>query len=117
RLKRQQAGKLGGLAKSSNAKSKPEQKGSYNDKDKTKEYKEKMENHSFSFQEDISRVIEATKKISSFFDLSEMNQPSHFMKIGNFVRHLESIGKIDLLSDQFTAYKAIKSLNPKFRHS
>lgn len=66
--------------------------------------------------EDSERVKVATHKIAEFFGVSEISQASAYIKIGNFVRYQESVGQIDLLSSQFTAYKAVKTENPKFRH-
>lgn len=71
---------------------------------------------SLDILEDSDRVKVATTKIAEFFGVSELSQPAAFIKIGNFVRFQESKGNIELLSSQFTAYKAVKTANPKFRH-
>lgn len=66
--------------------------------------------------QDSERVRIATQKIAEFFGVSEISQATAFIKIGNFVRYQESVGNIELLSSQFTAYKAVKTANPKFKH-
>lgn len=67
-------------------------------------------------QQDPGPVIEATKQIAEFFDISELRQAKHFMKIGNFVRFQHSKGNLDYLAKQFKAYREIKAKNPGFRH-
>lgn len=67
--------------------------------------------------EDSERAKTATAKISEFFGISELRQTKAFIAIGNFVRHQESKGQLDFLADQFTAYKVVKSKDPKFKHN
>ena len=68
-------------------------------------------------QQDSQRCIAATNKIAAFFNLSEIRTPRNYMLVGNFVRCLESKGKINELADQFTAYRKIKEKDPKFKHN
>lgn len=63
------------------------------------------------------RISKATKKIAEFFSISELRQPKHYMTIGNFVRYHANKGDLDFLADQFTAYKEIKSKDPKYKHN
>lgn len=66
--------------------------------------------------EDSERVKLATRTIGEFFGVTELRNPAAFMRIGNFVRYQEAQGNLDYLAEQFTAYKAVKSKDPKFRH-
>lgn len=70
-----------------------------------------------SHSSDSERVKLATQKIAEFFNISELKQAKHFMSIGNFVRYQEAQNNLDYLSDQFTAYRKFKELNPQYKHN
>lgn len=66
-------------------------------------------------QVDPVEVIELTKEIASYFDVSEKNNIHNYKLIGNFVRKNFNDGKLDYLKSQFYAYKQI-STNAGFKH-
>lgn len=128
RQKRQEAGRKGGLSKSSNAKAMLKQKPSYKDKDNDK-YKDK-DNSDLNFPEEsksiktfqsddepefsadqLERIQKATQKVASFFKISEIHQPNHWMKISRFIEFHARNGNLDYLADQFTAYRQLKEKN------
>jgi hypothetical protein len=65
------------------------------------------------------RVITATEKICAFFGINENRQPKHFMAIGSFVRtiHFQGDSSFDWLSEQFSYYQKVKSIEKGFKHS
>lgn len=70
-----------------------------------------------AYTEDEFRVRKAVEKIAQFFGVQKFKQSQTFNEIEAFVQFLFDKGKFDDLSSQFTAYKAVKSRNPEFKHS
>lgn len=54
------------------------------------------------------RIAGATEKIAAFFNISEIKQPNHWMKIRKFIEYQAKKEGLDYLADQFTAYKKLK---------
>jgi hypothetical protein len=85
-----------------------------------KEIQEKKEDdilpENFDFETE-NRIQKATKLISDFFSISEINQAKHFMSSGNFVRYHALKGKLDYVASQFTAYRIVKEKDTKFIHT
>lgn len=70
-----------------------------------------------AYSEAEFRVTKAVEKIAQFFGVQKFKQSPTFKEIEAFVQFLFDKGKFDDLSSQFTAYKAVKSRNPEFKHS
>lgn len=63
------------------------------------------------------RVKEATNHIAKFFGIGEIAQSGSYIKIANFCRYQENQGRIELLAEQFTAYRKSKEKEPQFIHN
>lgn len=62
-------------------------------------------------------IRNASKAVAGFFNISEINHGSHFIKISNFVRFLHSQGKIGYFRKQLKGYMEIKKETPpRYRH-
>lgn len=120
RQKRQEAGRKGGLSKSSNARSIPEQslpkesdaiEAIPPDSGKGRLLKPSEKEEAPSLTESDELVKKATDSIAAFFNISEMLNASSYMEIGRFVQHLANKDQMSVLSTQFNAYKELKILD------
>lgn len=68
-------------------------------------------------EKDLERIKLGTIKIADFFNISEVNQPNHWMKIRKFIEfQARKENGLEYLSEQFTAYKQLKTSNG-FKHT
>lgn len=70
-----------------------------------------------AYTQDEFRIAFASNKIAEFFSISKFKQSGKFEDIKSFVKYFFDQGRLEELSKQFTAYKAIKSKSPEFKHS
>ncbi|GAB3666452.1 hypothetical protein GCM10028791_42300 [Echinicola sediminis] len=68
-------------------------------------------------EQETEREVKATQVIADYFGISEINQFSHYMAIGRFVRAISRNGKLNYLHTQYQFYKKVKEQNPTYKHS